>query len=113
MATPLATVRQEGKTIPYTPSVAVAAGDVIVQGSLVAIASVAIPANKTGALTVRCVGRFPHDGTSGSAISAGAKVYWDATNEVITESSGGNTYLGKVIAAVADSDTTGDVLLEQ
>ncbi len=113
MTTALASIVQEGNTVDYTPSVAVAAGDVVVQGTLVGIASVAIAANKKSALTVGVVGRFPHDGTSGSAISAGAKVYWDATNEVITETSGGNTYLGKVIAAVADSDTTGDVLMER
>jgi len=104
---------QEGKSLDYTPGGAVAAGDVIVQGTLVGVALRAIAANRKGALCVSGVLSFPKDTTSGSALSVGAEVYWDAGNEVVTTTSAGNTYVGKVVKAAADSDTTVDVLLEQ
>ena len=42
--------RQPGNSIDYTPSTAVSAGDVVVQGTLVAIARADIAANALGAL---------------------------------------------------------------
>ena len=42
-----------GDTIDHTPAQAVAAGDVVVQGDLVAIAKSDIAANRMGALAIR------------------------------------------------------------
>ena len=101
----MATYVGEGSAVDYTPSSAVAAGEVVVQGSLVGIAKVAIAADVLGALAV--VGLFDVAKSTGSstAITAGANVYWDATNEVATTTSAGNTYMGKAVAAAADDET--------
>jgi predicted RecA/RadA family phage recombinase len=46
---------------------------------------------------------------TGSSISAGEKVYWDATNEVVTTTSTGNTWIGWCIRDAADADETVDI----
>jgi len=104
---------QEGDAIDYTPGVAVAAGDVVVQNDLVGVAKQPIAANALGALAVTGVFDFPKDTGSASAIAAGKKVYWDADDEVATETAEGNTYLGKTVKAAAADDETVRVRLEQ
>ena len=69
---------QEGNFIDYTPSAAVVAGDVVVQGDLVGVAKLDIEANAKGALAV--VGVFDFAKESATEFTAGALVYWDATN---------------------------------
>lgn len=104
---------QEGDSVDYTPDSAVAAGDVIVQNTLVGIAKLAIAAAALGALAVSGVFDFPKAAGSSSAIAAGKAVYWDETEEVATETSSGNTYLGKTIQAAADDDETVRVRMSQ
>jgi predicted RecA/RadA family phage recombinase len=101
--------------VDYTPSSAVAAGDVVVQGELVGVAKLNIAANQLGALAVTGVFDLPKATGTGSAITAGSKVYWDAAEAVAkTDSeSGANKYLGKTIRAAGDSDTTVRVRLGQ
>ena len=89
--------KSEGKTINYTPSGAVAAGDVIVIGDIVAVATVPIAANTLGAVDVEGVFQFPKGVTSSSAISAGAKLYWDASGEVVTTTSASNKVAGYAV----------------
>jgi len=108
-----ATFVQEGGAVDYTPSADVAAGDVVVQGDLVGVAARPIAANTLGALAVGGVFEFPKATGTGKAIAAGKKVYWDATNKQATETSSGNTFLGKTVAAVGDSDATVRVRLSQ
>jgi len=103
----------EGDMIDYTPSSDVSAGDVVVQNDLVGIALQDIPANTLGALAVRGVFQMPKATGAGTAIPAGSKVYWDATNQQVTTDSTDNTYLGKTVAAAGDSDATVKVRLEQ
>ena len=102
---------QAGATyIDYTPGSAVSAGDVVVQGDLCGFADRDIAADRKGALAVDGIRRFPKSDGSDTAIAAGKKVYWDAGNEVATETVGSNKYLGKTVAAAADADTTVDVI---
>ena len=108
-----ATFVQAGEAVDYTPGADVAAGDVVVQGDLVGVAPRPIAANALGALAVGGVFEFPKATGTGKAIAAGKKVYWDATNKQATETSSGNTFLGKTIAAVGDSDATVRVRLSQ
>jgi predicted RecA/RadA family phage recombinase len=108
-----ATFVQEGGAVDYTPSADVAAGDVVVQGDLVGVTPRPIAANTLGALAVGGVFEFPKATGTGKAIAAGKKVYWDATNKQATETSSGNTFLGKTVAAVGDSDATVRVRLSQ
>lgn len=113
MATPLVTMRSQGDYVDYTPGSAVSAGDVVVQGELVGVATSAISANVKGAIAVRGVCRFPKDTGSTSAITAGANCYWDAGNEVATTTAGSNKLIGKAVAAAAASASTVDILLNQ
>ena len=105
----------DGKAIDYTPGSAVSAGDVIVQGDLIGVAKLDIAASALGALAIDGVFDLPKATGGGTAITAGAKVYWDAGDSEAKEDaeSGANKYLGKVVAAAADADTTVRVRLEQ
>ena len=106
---------QRGDAVDYTPDADVASGDVVVQGELVGVAKLDIKANALGALAVSGVFDFPKDTGSATAISAGAKVYWDAVSEVATTDadSGSNKLIGKVIAAAGDDDETVRVRMSQ
>jgi len=107
----------DGNSIDYTPAPGndVAAGDVVIQGDLVGIAKLDIAAGRLGALTVTGVFDFPKATGSGSAIASGTKVYWDATDKLVTSDadSGANKYVGKTIRAVTDAEATVCVRLEQ
>jgi len=110
-----ATFIHDGNAIDYTPDSDVSAGDVVVQGDLVGVAKRPIAADALGALAVRGVFDFPKAAGVGEAITAGAKVYWDAGDSEAKEDdeSGANKYLGKVVIAATDDDTTVRIRLEQ
>lgn len=100
--------RHEGDAIDYTPGADVAAGDVVVQGELVGVARLDIKANTLGALAVAGVFDFPKATGGGTAITAGAQLYWDDTNDVATTNAGAgaNKAIGKAVKAAADADAT-------
>ena len=100
----MATFVHDGLTIDYTPGTDVAAGAVLVQGELVGVAKVPIPANKLGALAVVGVFDFPKATGGGTAITAGANCYWDAANSRATTTATGNKLIGKCVKAAADAD---------
>jgi len=114
---------QDGNSIDYTPGADVAAGDVVVQGDLVGVAKLDIPANTLGALAVAGVFDFPKATGVGTAITAGAKVYWDDVDQEASEegdesASGsdsleGTALLGKAVKAAADDDETVRVRMSQ
>ncbi|MBK9128186.1 MAG: DUF2190 family protein [Phycisphaerales bacterium] len=108
-----AVFRHDGTSIDYTPGSAVAAGDVIVQGELVGVAKIPIAANTLGALAVDGVFDFAKATGGGSAITAGANVYWDNTNKVATTTASGNKLIGKCVKAAADGDATVRVRMSQ
>jgi len=110
-----ATFVHDGSSIDYTPSADVAAGGVVVQNDLVGIARQPIAAGALGALAVVGVFEVPKATGSGTAIAAGAKVYWDVAEQVAKtdDETGANKYLGKTVAAAADTDTTVRVRLSQ
>lgn len=99
-----------GESIDYIPASAVAAGDVVIQGSLVGVAKTDIPANQLGALAV--TGLFDVTKTT-VAITAGAKVYWNTTSSFATNVASGNTYIGLAAEAVASGGATVKVLLNK
>jgi len=100
--------RHEGDAIDYTPGADVAAGDVVVQGELVGVARLDIKANTLGALAVAGVFDFPKATGGGTAITAGAQLYWAAIPQTATTSDGGgaNKAIGKAVLAAADADAT-------
>jgi predicted RecA/RadA family phage recombinase len=103
---------QDGEAIDYTPTSAVAAGDVVVQGDMIGVAKTPIAASALGALAVWGVFDFPKATSGGSALAAGTTVYWDAVAVQATATSIGNKQLGKVVRAAADADTTVRVRLD-
>ncbi len=105
----------EGDSIDHTPAADVAAGDVVVQGELVGVAKTPIAANTAGSLAVVGVFDFPKTTGVGTAIAAGSKVYWDATNGVATadDGLGANKLLGKTVRDAGDNDATVRVRLSQ
>jgi len=108
---PQATFVIDGQHIDYTPTTAVAAGEVVVLGDLIGVAKSPIAANTRGALTV--MGVFDFAKATGTAFPPGTIVYWDNTNKVVTATPTGNKLLGKVVRAAFPSDTTVRVRLQQ
>lgn len=104
----------DGKSIDYTPSAAVTAGDVVVLQDLIGIAKVDIEANRLGALAVEGVFEMAKASGSETAILAGTKVYWNATaSQVVSEDEGVHKYLGKAVATAGTDKDTVLVRLEQ
>ena len=99
----LARFVQKGYSIDYRPNVSVSAGDVIVQGSLVGIARLDIPANTLGALSV--VGVY-EIAKAAEDITVGTVLYWDATNQNVTATATDNQYIGKAVSAAESTDDT-------
>jgi len=107
---------QEGLSIDYTPVAAVAAGQVVVQGSMIGVAKTPIPAGTLGALAVRGV----FDVVKANEQQAlGAALYWDADGNpqggtagtgCATTTSAGNTFIGFAQAAAGATDEAVRVL---
>jgi len=103
----------KGDSIDYTPTANVPAGAVVVQGELVGVTKVDIPANTLGALAVTGVFDFPKATGTGTAIAAGTNCHWNATTQQATTTATGNKLIGKCIRAAGDTDETVRVLLSQ
>jgi len=115
MATPVqtpATVYQnEADVIDYTPSAAVLAGDVIVVGNTVMIATNDIASNALGSLKAVGVFKAPKDT---SVFAKGDPVYWAVTGTPVTgvassgcatSVSGGNTLMGMAVQPQLTGDS--------
>lgn len=96
--------------IDYTPSAAVAVGDVVVLNDLICVAERPIAIASKGALSIEGTYIFPK---ATGAIGAGAIVYWDATNNNITTTSTSNKRAGKAAEAALSADTTVKVIINQ
>ncbi len=108
---------QRGEVIDYTPSVNIAAGQVVVQNGLVGIARTPIAANALGSLAV--VGLF-RVVKANLEINSGAALYWDADGNpyngtagtgCATTNASGNTFMGFGTAAAGATDETVNVRL--
>ena len=109
----------DGRAIDHTPSSDVPSGAVVVQGELVGIANLAIPAGRTGSLMVEGVFDIPK---AAETLAAGTKVYWDADGDpvggtagtgALTATATDNTYVGKIAAAAADTAALARTRLDQ
>jgi len=109
----MATFIHDGNSIDYTPGSAVTAGAVVVQGELVGVAKVDIPASTLGALAVAGVFDFPKATGAGTAIAAGANCYWNAGAQQATTTATGNKLIGKSLRAAADADATVRIRMSQ
>lgn len=95
--------------LDYTPGSAVAAGDVVVIGSLVAVAPRPIAANTLGTLSIEGVYTLPC--ASGATGAQGSAINWYATSGVAHASTG--VAAGKLAKARVAADTTVHVILNK
>lgn len=97
------TISGEPVFVDYTPGAAVTAGDVVVQNNLPCVAHVDIANGELGALSV---GGGVYLCTGDAAISVGKKVYWDDTNNKVTETATGNKGFGWTVSACSGDGST-------
>lgn len=102
-----ATFVQLGKNIDYAATEAVEYMQIVPLTSCVGVALEAIEAGGTGTVTLEGVYDMP--AASAEAIDAGAAVYYNATDDVITATATGNTPAGMAVAAKTASATTARV----
>ena len=105
----MASYVQDGDLLDYTPGSAVAAGEVVVIGSLVGVAPRAIAANALGALAVEGVYEIPC--ATGATGAQGSAISYYATSGVAHASTG--TAAGKLAKARLAADTSVQVLLNK
>jgi predicted RecA/RadA family phage recombinase len=108
-----ATYKHPGEVIKYTPSSAVALGQVVVLGDMVLVAPAAIKANEQGELATVGVYEVAKASGTSTAIGAGVLVYWDDTNKRVTTTASGNKKMGYTVKAAVDADTTTRVMLNR
>ena len=104
----MASTNSHGSYIDYTPGSAVAVGDVVVLGSVVAVAPRPISANELGSVAVEGVFSVAKQTGASTAVAQGSKVYWDGT-QAVTGVTG--TAMGFATEAAADGDATVKVKL--
>ena len=93
--------KHDGKAIDFFPLENVPAGSVIVQGSLVGITKLDIPAGRLGELHV--VGVYEVT-KSNIAMPLGSRVYWDNTAKQAVLDATGNALLGIAVLDAAAGD---------
>ena len=116
MAQTPATTYAEGDAIDYTPGSAVTAGNVVVLGGLVGVATSDIAANALGSLTVKGVFKTPK---TTAAWSVGLPVHWNPTGDPdggtagtgAANQLGVGTYMGVASIAASSGDDYGYVIL--
>lgn len=99
----------DGDLLDYTPGSAVAAGEVVVIGAMVAVAPRPIAANALGSLSVEGVWEMPC--ATGATGAQGSAINWYATSGVAHASTG--VAAGKLAKARAAGDATVHVLLNK
>ena len=108
---------QSDGSMDYTPSVNVAAGDIIVVGGVVGHAAYPIKAGELGSLAITGLVRV---NKANVAIAAGAPVYWNPTGNpqggtvgtgAVTTAAAGGVFMGWATASVTAVDETAIVRL--
>lgn len=108
----MATV-QKGYQIDYTAGADIAAGDVVVIGSLVGVAPRPIANGETGAVSIEGVYSLPKPsaGSGSETISAGAQVYYYATSGIANTVTGVSA--GYAVAQAVTGASTVSVKLDR
>ena len=102
-----------GRYMDYTPVGAITAGDVVVVGELVGVATSDIAAGALGALAIEGIFDFPKAVTSGTAFTNGQLAYWDDTGDVATTTASTHEQIGYAVEAAADATTRVKIKLVQ
>jgi predicted RecA/RadA family phage recombinase len=105
----MASTVADGDYFDYTPASAVAVGDVVVIGAMVAVATRPIAANALGSLAVEGIFEMPC--ATGATGAQGSAINWYATSGVAHASTG--TAAGKLAKARVAGDTSVHVLINR
>ena len=82
-------------------------------GRLVGVALGDIANGASGRVKTEGVFEFAKETGSGKAITAGAPVAWDGTNNVVTKTLNGHPFLGYAVEAAVDGDDTIEVCIDE
>jgi len=96
---------------PHTPDSEVSAGDMVVMGEVVGHAPRDIAADEEGTIQTEGIVEVPKASTSGSAITQGQRLYWDASNLIAVTTKSTHKCLGFAQEAAASGDSTVRVAL--
>ncbi|MCB5199025.1 DUF2190 family protein [Loktanella sp. TSTF-M6] len=101
---------QQGENVTVTAAADVVSGQFLAVGALTGVAQGDAATGEEVVLVRRGVFALPK--ASAQAWTVGAKVYWDATNSVMTTTASGNTLVGVAFTVAANPSDLGDVLLD-
>lgn len=86
------------------PSGGVVSGTAYLIGKIFGVAIIDAAATETFSMATKGVWTLPKAGSQ--AQTAGAYLYWDDTNKLLTTTASGNTLCAKCVVAAGSSDTT-------
>ncbi|GIU24780.1 hypothetical protein TUM4637_09440 [Shewanella hafniensis] len=95
---------QDGKTISFTPTAAVASGEAVLLATLLVVAIGAIAADTEGTGVTEGVFELPKKSTD--AVALGVDLYWDDTEKELTTTATDNTKVGKAWLAAGNGAET-------
>jgi predicted RecA/RadA family phage recombinase len=101
---------QRGDTLSLTAPTDAKAGDLVVIGAFAGVAAVDAKAGE--AVEVALTGVFALPKTTGIALAAGGKAYWDAAAKAVTTEDDGNRLIGAATAAALAAATSVNVRLD-
>lgn len=100
---------QPGHMIECELSEAAVEGELVIIGALAGIAMKDIPANSVGVCAISGVWELPKK--AGESVTAGQKLYRDASDKTLTTTQGSNTFVGSAFAAAQSADKTVHLLI--
>lgn len=103
--------QDDERYIDFTAGSSIAAGDVVLIGTLVGVAVNDIGSGATGVVDTKGIYVVPAVNTA--AFSVGDVLYWDNVAKKATKTSTGNTRMGVCVIAKAEAGTTCYVLLNR
>lgn len=102
---------QPGHTVTIVAPATIASGAGLLIGSMFGIAAFDAAQTSEVELVLEGVFDLPAASGAGTAITAGAKVYWDNTNKVATKTATSNTLIGVLLSDKPDEGTEARVRL--
>lgn len=99
----------DGKSIEVVATAAILSGDVVVASNIVGVAATSAAIGETVAVSI--TGVFLLVKAAGTSWNQGDKIYWDATNKVVTSTAASNTLMGYAYKSAASADTSAYVKL--
>lgn len=102
---------QNGKTIDYTATAAIAVGEVVPMVTIIGVAQTDIANGDTGTLVID--GVFECPAINSVAFAVGDQLYWDDTANQLTKVSTSNTPAGKCTAIKGTTATTAQIKINR